>query len=307
MHINEERIFSPPRSTFPMAGAAWMVLAAALFAVMNGLVRAAADMGMHPFQIGFLRSVVALLVLSPFLLRALSREGLSVLKTDLPFRHFSRSAGSTGGMLFFVFAIAHIPMAQATTITFSAPILITVGGALLLGEVVRLRRWVAVTIGFLGVLIVIRPGATEVGIGTLSAVAAAVSMTAAALIAKSLTRSEPVLRIMIYTNLGMTLLTLPLALLVWKPMTLEMWGIGCAIGGIAAISQTSVTRSFAAADASMVMPFDYLRLPFVALIAYFAFGEVPDTFTWIGAAVIIGSALYIAHRERVLAKRAAHT
>lgn len=303
MHIKQERIFPPSGHDFPMAGAVWMVMAAALFAVMNGMVRAGADAGMHPFQIGFLRSSVALAVMTPFLALSIRRQGMAVLRTERPLRHFARGLGSTGGLLFFVFAIASIPMAEATTITFSAPILITVGSALVLGEVVRMRRWMAVLIGFCGVLIVIRPGISDVSVGTLSAVAAALSMTVAALFAKSLTRTEPILRIMIYTNLAMTCCTLPLAWWVWKPMTGEMWGIGVAIGLIAAVSQTCITRSFASSDASLVMPFDYLRLPFVALIAFVAFDEVPDISTWIGALVIIGSALYIAHRERVMSRK----
>lgn len=282
----------------PVRGALWMTLSAAIFALLNGVVRYTADLGLHPFQIAFLRSCFAFLLMLPFMLRG----GIEGLKTTRTVTYLGRGAAATFAVLCWMTAIAYIPLAEATAISFAFPLVATAGSALLLGEVVRIRRWSAVIIGFLGVLIILRPGFQELGPGQLAAVGAACGMAAASLLIKSLTRTEPTRRVVFYTSLMLTVTTLPFALYVWQPMTLEFWLLGGLLGLFGVMGHLCLTMSFQAADASVVIPLDYTRLPFAALVGYVAFAEMIGPWTWFGAAVIVGSAFYLARRESQLAK-----
>ncbi len=130
-------------------------------------------------------------------------------------------------------------------------------------------------------------------------------MAVAALVIKLLTRTEPADRIVFWTNVILTFGTLGPALWVWQPMTMEMWLVGIAMGAVGAISHIFLTNAFAVADASIVLPFDYTRLPFVAVVGFFAFGETSDLVTWLGAGLIAASAFYVARRrEQQIAKKA---
>ena len=276
-----------------------MMAAAALFAAMNGVVRVCADLGMHPFQIAFLRSVFALAFMLPFCMRG----GLGALKTRRWKLYLLRGGAAATAMLFWMTAIATMPMAEATAISFTAPLFATVGSALILKETVRARRWSAIVFGFAGVMIILRPGFQTLEPGAVAALAAACAMATAALCIKALTDTEPAQRLVFYTSLILTALTLPFAASVWTPMDIDFWGLGIALGFFGVTAHTCLTLSFKAADASLVMPFDYTRLPFVALMGWLAFGETVSWITWAGSTLIIGSALYVAYREQALAKQ----
>ncbi len=290
--------FAPPARNQPMVGAAWMTLAALLFSCLNGLVRYAADLGYPPFQIAFLRSVFALLFMLPVVAPAVHRHGLVWLKTARPGLHLVRGSAATVGVIGWVSAVATLPLAEATAITFTAPLFATIGSALVLREVVRLRRWSAVVIGLLGVIVILRPGMVPVETGALWALMGAGGMACAVLAVKALTRSEPTQRIVLYSSVLLTLFTAIPAFLVWQRVSLEMWGIGMAMGAVGAIGQMILSKAFESADASVVVPFDYSRLPFAALIGWLAFGQATDWLTWAGAALIAGAAIYTARREQ---------
>ena len=271
---------------------------AALFAAMNGVVRVSADLGMHPFQIAFLRSVFALAFMLPFCMKG----GLEALKTNRWKLYLLRGGAASTAMLFWMTAIATIPLAEATAISFTAPLFATVGSALILKETVRARRWSAILFGFAGVMIILRPGFQTFEPGAFAALAAAGAMATAALCIKALTNTEPAQRVVFYTSLILTVATFPFAFSVWTPMDLDFWGLGIALGFFGVTAHMCLTYSFKAADASLVMPFDYTRLPFVAFVGWLAFGETVEWITWAGAALIVGSALYVAYREQALAK-----
>ncbi|MEQ8602171.1 MAG: DMT family transporter [Marivibrio sp.] len=295
--------FAPPAKDRPLAGAALMTLAALMFSAMNGLVRLAADLGFPPLQIAFLRSLFALLVMAPIIAPVVLREGPAWLKTTRPGLFLVRGLAAAVGVIGWMSALATLPLAEATAITFTAPLIATAGSALILGETVRLRRWSAILIGFIGVLVILRPGMAAVEVGALWALTAAAGMASAALLVKTLTRTEPAQRIVLYTSLMLTALTAVPAALVWVPMTPAMWAIGAGIGAIGALSQIALTKAFESADASVVLPFDYARLPFTALIGWVFFAQVSDLVTWAGALLIAGAALYVARREHQAARR----
>lgn len=274
-----------------------MTLAAALFAVMNLLIReASADV--HPFQLAFFRNLFALLFVLPLVLRG----GRKVVRTARPRLHFLRAMTGLCAMLLWFSALALLPMSEAVALNFTVPLFTTIGAALFLGEVVRLRRWSATLVGFLGVLIILRPGFAAVTPEMLLPIAAAVFMAASVLLVKQLTNADGPITVVFYMNLFLTPVSLIPALFVWSWPGATTLLMMVAVGGFATLSHLAMTQSYRLADASAVIPFDYARLPFVAILAWFAYDELADFWTWFGAAVIAAAALYIARREAKVAK-----
>ena len=165
----------------------------------------------------------------------------------------------------------------------------------------RARRWAATLVGFISVLVIVRPGFAEVTPLMALPVAAAAFMAVSVLLVKTLSESEAPVTIVLYMNLFLTPLSLIPALFVWQWASFGVWLAVIATGFIATLAQIMVTRSYKVADASLVLPFDYTRLPFIAIMAYFVFGQATDLWTWVGAGIIALSSLYIARREAKLA------
>ena len=269
-----------------------MLLGSACVAIQLSALRiVSADL--HPFEIVLFRNLVGILLILPFL----GRLGWYTLRT--------RRAGSLGlsslsllaSMLCFFVAVAEMPLAELTALSFTKPLFATVGAALILGELVRLRRWTAVLVGFAGVLIVIRPGAETVSPYAVLVLLSALFAAVVSLIVKRLTATESPTTIVLYQSVFMTLLSVPLALLYWRTPTLFELPFLVIVGALGTVSWLCMARAFTLADASIVVPFEFARLPLIAVVAYVLFGEVPTIWTWLGGAVIFGSTIYITHRE----------
>lgn len=276
----------------PLKGALYMTAAAFFFSIMNYLVRLAGQ-ELNPIEVAFFRNLFALLFMMPWLLRV-GRSGLATRRLG---GHVWRALFGMGAMFCWFYSVTLMPLAEAVSLNFTVPLFATAGAALVLGEVVRLRRWTATVVGFLGVLVILRPGFTEVTWVTGLPIVAAAFMAGATLFVKSLSETESPNTIVLYMNLLLTPLSLVPALFVWQWPSTTTLSYMALLGLLAAAAHIALTRAYAVADASAVLPLDYTRLPFVAAIAFLAFGEVPDLWTWVGAGIIAGSALYIAHRE----------
>ncbi len=275
-----------------------MTAAAFCFSVMNYLVRIGAE-EMEPVQVAFFRNLFALVFMLPWL----ARVGLSGLATRRLSTHVWRAVLGLMAMFCWFYAVTLLPLAEAVSLNFTVPLFATAGAAVFLGEIVRARRWSATAAGFLGVLVILRPGWGEMTAVMALPILAAVFMAASTLVVKSLSDTESPGAIVFYMNLFLTPLSLVTALFAWRWPSWEVLGLMAVLGMLAALAHIALTRAYTKADASAVMPFDYSRLPFVAAIGFFAFGEVPDHWTWIGAAIIAGSAIYIAQREARIARR----
>lgn len=297
------RPFSLAALPGPVAGAIMMVCASTCFSIMNLLIRHAADLGMHPFQIAFFRSLFSFLTLLPFLGPSLIKEGFSVFRTRRPGLLLLRGVSMTLAMGGWMMSVALMPLAEATALTFSSPLFATIGSALILKEIVRARRWFAIAIGFIGVLVIIRPGSEVFSLVALVPMATALAMGTSAILIKALSSSDKAWRLVFLTSIIVTFMTLPFAIAFWTPMTPERWLYAVLIGAGGSATQVCLAKAFEAADATLVLPWDYMRLPLTALLAYIAFAEVPPMWTWIGAGIICGSAFYIAHREARLARK----
>lgn len=271
-------------------------ISAAIFSVF---VRLATE-HIHPLQAVFFRNFFGLLFIAPLALRA----GLVPLKTKRFPMFCLRAVLSMGAMSFWFSAIAYMPLAEATALNFTVPLFGTLLAAIFLGEKIRKYRIAALLVGFCGVLVIIRPGDDTVQLASLLPIAAAICMASAGLTIKSLSRTENPTTILLYMMVMTTPMTLIPALFVWEPPGLEAILLMVAGAFMANLTQIGNTNAFRVYDYSFVIGFNYLRLPFVSVIALVMFGEVPEIWLVPGAALIVGSALYIARREAKLNREA---
>ena len=205
------------------------------------------------------------------------------------------------------YAVSVVPVADAVALSFTAPLFTTVLAIVVLKEVVRLRRWTATLVGFAAAILILRPGFTEVDPNLLLVILSAVGMAAAFIVIKILSRTESSSTIVAYLNLFMIPAALIPALFVWQWPSAEEFLWLFLVGVFGTCAHLAITHALAIAETTVIMPFDFTRLPFTALIGYIAFSEVPDVWTWIGAAVIFSSTFYIAHREAQIERAAART
>lgn len=283
----------------PVLQAAVLMIAGAFFvATQNAMIRVTSA-EIHTFEIVFFRNLFGLAAMLPLLARA----GPSMLRVRHPGGLLLMSVCHLAGMVCYFLAIAYLPLADVIALSFSKPLFVTLGAALILAEVVKARRWSAVLLGFLGVLIVLRPGADVMSPYALVVLAGTLMGAATSLMIKRLTGLESVAAIVWYQALFATTLSLPLCLLHWRMPDVTEWTLLIAIGALGTLAWLTATRALSLIDASAAAPFEFLRLPFAALIAYALFAEVPKLTTWLGGAVIFAAAIYIARREAVIDRR----
>lgn len=284
----------------PIRAVIWITAAMALFAILAACSRKAALMGMHPLQIVFLRNLSATLFLMPMLIM----RGRSLLRSNAIHLYGVRVGISIFSMTAWFYALALIPVAEVTAIGFLAPLFGTLGAIVFLGEKVRIRRWTALAIGFVGAMIILRPGTEAFGLGQACAVFNAMSSGLVTVLLKQLSSEDDSGKIVFLTTVLMLPPTLIPALFVWETPGVEYAPVILTIGFTAVLGHYCLMRGFASTDASLVMTFDFSRLPFAVLIGWWMFGEVTDIWTWIGAAIIFASAIYITRREARLRSQA---
>ncbi|WP_417827608.1 DMT family transporter [Thalassospira sp.] len=278
---------------------AFGIMASISAAIFSVFVRLATEQ-IDPLQAVFFRNLFGLILIAPLALRG----GLAPLKTTRLPMFTLRAVLSMGAMSFWFMSIAYMPLAEATALNFTVPLFGTVLATIFLGETIRIHRLAALITGFCGVLVIIRPGSETVQLASLFPIAAAICMASAGLSIKSLSRTEKPTTIILYMMLLTTPLTLIPALFVWQTPSLEVIGLMAGGAFMANITQLCNTNAFRVYEYSFVIGFNYLRLPFVVVIALVMFGEVPEIWLVPGAALIIGAALYIARREAKLNREA---
>ncbi|MTH66182.1 DMT family transporter [Paracoccus shanxieyensis] len=272
------------------------VLLMAVATVLAGLdaviVRSLAGQ-VHPLMIGFFRAVFGLIAVLPWM----------VLRVDLrasPYRgmHVLRAGLKLASLVALFVAYAHAPLADATALNFTMPIFLTLGAWIFLREPVLAGRVLAVLVGFAGIAIIIRPGASGFDPWLLFALAGAVLTAAIQLILRRMAQRDTTDRLVAWNLLSMVPLGLLAALPVWVTPTPDQIALLALQGVLGAVNMTLITRAFAMADASFLAPLDFLRLPVVAILAYLFFGEIALASTWIGGAVIFASVLLVAGNGR---------
>jgi drug/metabolite transporter (DMT)-like permease len=280
-----------------MRGGVFMLISAVSFATMAGIIRYLAD-HLHPFEVAFFRNAVSLALMAPWVLRG----GIEGLRTASIRKYSLRGLASITAMLCWFYGLATMPIAEATALSFTAPIFTSIAAIFFLGERMGTRRWAAIVIGFAGAMIILRPGVSALNLSALVVLGGSAAVACSVIMVKILSRTEPSSLIVAYMGIYLVPMSLVPALFVWTPPSLNDWFWLILIGVVATIGQLGMTSAYAATEATVVLPFDYARLPSAALIGYLAFNEAPDSWTWIGATVIAASAIYIARREARLAK-----
>ncbi len=274
-------------------GMLWMALAGLIFASFMAIVRHVGST-LDPIQVAFLRYGLGLVFMLPFFLR-LNIADFQSARFGL---HAIRGVLHAGGVMCWFYAMSRIPIAEVTAIGFTAPVFATIGAALFLGEKVRLRRILAVLIGLLGALIIIRPGIVAIELGALLMLIAAPLFAISDLMSKVLTRKETGPALVAYLSVFVTLTIMIPALFVWREPSLEEWLWMGLTAGLATLGHLCMVQGFKVAEVSALQPVKFLQLFWAALIGFLIFAEVPEIWTWIGSTVIVGSTTYIAHRER---------
>jgi drug/metabolite transporter (DMT)-like permease len=281
----------------PLLAALLMIGAMTCFATMGIFIKLAAEQ-LHALEVVFFRNFLAVLMMVPWLIR----QGPGVMKTRRIGLYATRSFFNIIGMTAGFMALTLIPLAEATALSFTAPLFATIAAALFLGEIVRIRRITALAIGFIGMLIVIRPGVEAISPGALLALLNSVTIAVTIIIVKKLTDTEQPATIVTYMVLLQTPMSLIPAVFFWQwpePL-IWLWLIGLA--GAGTLGHLMYTRAIQLAEVTQIQPLDFIRLPIIALLAYVIFAEVPTIWTWLGGAVIFASTAYVTHREAQLAR-----
>lgn len=286
----------------PARAALLMLGSTLLFALMVIAIRLASET-LHTFEIAFFRNFFGMLAALPLLLRP--GRGLAFLKTDQLPRYTIRCVLGMLAMFCGFWAIGHLPLAQAVSLSYSTPVFVTIFAVWLLHEQVRARRWVAVAFGFLGVLVILRPWSGDFTPGLLVAVAAAVISGVVSIQIKQLAKVEPADRIVIWTTLFWVPMSLVPAMAVWEWPQGITWVWAIAAGFLGTGGHMLWTRALKLGEVSALTPISFMQLPVVAVFGWVLFGESVDRWTIIGSAIILGANAYIAHREATLARRAA--
>ncbi|ROU04479.1 DMT family transporter [Lysobacter enzymogenes] len=273
-----------------------MLVAVLMFSMMDALLKLLSE-HYPPFQVATLRGASSL----PFVLAwaFASGGGRSLLRVRWPL-HLLRGALGIGMMASFVYGVNRLPLSTAYSIFFIAPLLITALSGPVLGERVGPRRWVAIGIGLLGVLVLLRPtGAGMFSVAALAILGAALGYAVTAITVRVLARTDSTQAMMVWL---MTLMTLGAGALAWQgwvPLRAEHAWLIAGLGVAGSLGQYAVTEAFRLGEASLIAPLEYTALIWGVILDLTLWGVLPDAVTWIGAAIIVASGLYLLRRERV--------
>jgi drug/metabolite transporter (DMT)-like permease len=285
----------PPLRHERLRGVAMRLVAITCFSVMAALIKLSFERGAQTPEVMFYRSFFGL---PPLILWIAWDRKWDAWRSARPLAHFGRSAIGIVSMTLGFSALALLPLAEATTISFGAPLFALALSAPLLGERVAAAKWVAVAFGFLGVLVVMQPGGDLPLLGTLVALGAALGVALVTVTLRSISRTESTQTTVLWFTLFVTIVTG--ALLPWfgRSHDLETWLLLVGIGLFGGVGQIGLTASLRFAPIATLAPLDYLQLLYAVLFGWLLFGAQPALTTWAGAALIIASVLATLPRRR---------
>ncbi|HEV2557547.1 MAG TPA: DMT family transporter [Microvirga sp.] len=287
----------PARREEPWRGILYVVLALFFFSCSDASSKYLTDT-LSSVQVTWLRFVVFAAVMVPV---AWFWGGASAFRSSRPGLQTLRSLGVLGSALLFVMGLRYLPMAEATTMGFMSPIFVTALSIPFLGERVGIRRWAAVIVGLVGVIVVVRPGGDAFDQAAIFPILSALSWAVALIVTRKMKDADHPLTTLLYPALiGCTILSV-LTVFDWRNMGQTEILFGLITGLTSTIAQGLIVLAFRHAGASLLAPFFYTQLLWSAALGYFMFGSIPDGWTFVGAGIIAASGLYTAHRERVRA------
>ena len=256
----------------------------------------------HPFQIAWSRWLGVAMGLILILLL----KGPAIFKSKVPGLQIARGMFAVVSATCFIFAIRHVPLADAVAVTFAAPFMVTIFGALLLRERVGPWRWGAVLVGFIGTLVIIRPGSGAFNPAILLVLVAALAFACRQIISKPIGRNDPTQTTLAYTAVtALIILTLPLSWVWETPSTNRQLWLFLGIAILSGIGEFLIIRALEIAEAVAVTPMHYSLIIFSTLWGYLFFSQLPDVWTWVGTSIVIASGLTILYREHFASARPA--
>lgn len=282
-----------------LAGIGFFILATLLFGVMDAAIKyLAADYG--TWQIMFFRAVFSLLPIGLLIART---GGFATLRTKSVTSHAARSLMGVAAAYGFFYSFAHMPLADVYAVSFAAPLFMTALSVPILKERVGWRRWLAVLVGFGGVMVMLRPGQGMFSPIALFPLGAAAFYALSMLFVRVLSRTETNGAITFYFVATMALVSGACMIPQWRAPDPQGLALLALIGVIGGVAQIVFTQAFRLAAPSLLAPFEYVAMIWAAGFGYLLFGDVPDSAIWTGCAIVAASGLYIIHRETVLHRR----
>ncbi len=290
----------------PLMGIALKVISVSVFVMMSSLIKSA---GMVPSgQIVFFRSFFAIFPIIAML--AWRRELATAFRTTHPVSHIMRGLVGVTAMGLGFFALTRLPLPDAITLNYAQPLIVVVLSAVFMGEVVRIYRWSAVAVGFVGVIIIAWPKLTLLtgdagleaaeAVGVIAALCAATGSAVAMLLVRRLVQTEKTATIVLWFSVTATVLSLFTIPFGWADLSREQYLALAGAGVCGGVAQILMTECYRHAELSTIAPFEYTSMLLAIVIGYFAFGDVPTLYTLVGGMIVIGAGLFIIWRERRL-------
>lgn len=275
-----------------------MVLSTIGFSLMHVMVRYLST-DIHPLQIVFFRNLFGMILFVPLVLQS----GLTFLKTERLPMHLLRATLNVLAMAAFFTALSLTPLATVNALAFTAPLFTALLSVFLLGERFRARRWTAIAFGFIGAVVIIRPGIAEIDLGSMLTLVSAFIWALTMIVIRSLGRTESSVTTTGYMIIFLSILSLGPALYVWETPQGAAWAILAFIGVTGTLAQILLAEALKTAETTAILPFDFLKIVWASSLGYLLFAEIPTVYVFVGAFIIFFSGFYVAYRERQIDKQ----
>lgn len=284
--------FPPAR---PLVGVGLMLAAMAILPVIDVIAKKLGQAGLPILVVVWARALFGGLMTLPFATRS---AGARAFWPARPLAQLARAGLLFGATFLFFQSLKHLPIADALAIFFVNPLVIVILSALVLREKVGPRRWAAVAVGFVGTLIIIRPGMTEVNPGTFLALGSGIALGSYLVLTRAMARGSDAMVLTFQTSaIGAALMTVALPF-VWMPPSPVQWAMLASLGVVATLGHVLITKAYEHGEASLLAPLAFTEIVTATLLGWWFFGDLPDRWTVTGVAILIGSAIYISVRER---------
>lgn len=276
---------------------AYTLISIFFFSFMGIFIRKSSE-NIHIMEVIFFRNLLACLIIIP----VMSSSGLASFKMNRPGLFVWRAIFVSIGMFSGFSAITLIPLAQATAISFTTPIFVTILAVFLLGEVIKFRRVAAIFVGFIGMLIIVQPGVGSISLGIILAFIGAFFHSINLLIVKKLTANESANAIVVWMVIMLVPISFVPAIFVWEWPSALTWLYLWCLAFCGTVGHSFFTRAYSLADITSLQPFQFIKLPMIAFLAWVIFSELPLYWTWLGGLIIFSSTVYITRREAKINK-----
>ncbi|MEK9678746.1 MAG: DMT family transporter [Rhodospirillaceae bacterium] len=272
-----------------------LAIASGLALMGNGAIGKHLGQEMHPFVVAFVRSLMMTLVLFPWFMR---KDGYARLRPSSHIRQIINGTVFTGAVLCWFWALPRVQLDLLAAIGFTSQIYAIVGAILFLGETARLWRWMALLVGFVGAMIILRPGFVEMTPGIIATIASAILFSTNRLLVKTIATKDNPETSVVWMAFWASVMLLPFMIPVWEMPNGVQWLWLIAISALTIVSHFCLAWALRLADIGAVEPTTFMRLIWGALLGFVFFDEIPDPFTVIGGVIVVASVIYIARRER---------